>query len=65
MYGAEKGGWELMGDSPAGLLGLVAIYEHRDPSEYREYWWREDGPDDLWKTISKTKPDFVPISQRR
>ena len=65
LFGAEKDGWDLLGNSPAGLLGMVAIYEHRAPTEYREYWWREDGPKDRYKTIPKTKPDFVPVSQRR
>lgn len=64
MYGAEKDGWDLLGDSPAGLLGLVAIYEYQDPAKYEQYWWRADGPEDRWENISKTKPEFEPVWRR-
>lgn len=39
LFYAEKNGWDFAADSPTALLGVVAIYETRQPSEYREYWW--------------------------
>ena len=43
-YCAERDGWDFMADSPTGLLGLVAIYEHKRPGEWQEYWWKEMDP---------------------
>lgn len=45
LYYAERDGWDFASESPCGLLGVVAMYEHRAPTEYREYWWRTDGID--------------------
>jgi hypothetical protein len=39
MYCAEKDGWDFMADSPTALLGVIAIFEHKRPEKYREYWW--------------------------
>jgi hypothetical protein len=43
-YWAEKDGWDFRADTPCALLGLVALFEHKQPDAYREYWWHEDGP---------------------
>jgi len=40
LYYAERGGWDFAADSATALLGVVAIYEHQAPKEYKEYWWR-------------------------
>jgi hypothetical protein len=40
LFYAEKDGWDFAADDPTALLGLVAIYEHRKPAAYAEYWWR-------------------------
>lgn len=42
LFWAERNGWDFAADSPTGLLGVVAIYEHRRPDQYKEYWWRGD-----------------------
>jgi hypothetical protein len=42
LFWAERDGWDFVGDSPTGLLGVIAIFEHRSPTEYKEYWWRKD-----------------------
>jgi hypothetical protein len=55
----------LLSDSPAGLLGMVAIYEHRSPTEYREYWWREDDSIELYRNIPREKHEFTPVWQRK
>ncbi|MBL8622590.1 MAG: hypothetical protein JNK64_14850 [Myxococcales bacterium] len=39
LFFAEKDGWDFAADSPTALLGVVAIYEARQPKAYREYWW--------------------------
>jgi hypothetical protein len=40
-YWCERDGWDLNASSPTALLGLVAIFEHRSPVAFQEYWWRE------------------------
>lgn len=44
-YWAEKDGWDFVSRSPCGLLGLIAIFEYRNPQHYREYWWRAEEVD--------------------
>ena len=41
---AERDGRDFVADTPTGLLGLVAIYEHKRPQELRENWWKEPEP---------------------
>jgi hypothetical protein len=65
LYCAEKDGWDFMGNSPAGLLGMIAIYEFRSPERYSEYWWRSDDPVGPYRDLSEEKPDFVPIWERQ
>ncbi len=60
MYCAEKDGWDFMADGPISLLGLVAIYEHQNPSTYRDYWWRQEGPLEFNKLPSEA-PDCIPL----
>ncbi len=60
LYCAERGGWDFMAESPTSLLGVVAIYEYRNPSRYAEYWWREEGPADFRNLPSKPKP-YKPV----
>lgn len=55
-YCAEREGWDFTAQSPCGLLGVIAIFEHKQPSEYREYWWREEGPIIRDKLPSEPKP---------
>ena len=42
LFCAERDGWDFMAESPVGLLGLIAMYEHLEPTEYKEYWWRSE-----------------------
>jgi hypothetical protein len=59
-YRCEKGGWDFMAESPVGLLGLVAIFEHIAPIQYREYWWRKEG-DPVFETLTHDPPDFLAV----
>lgn len=43
-YRAQKDGFTFAGDNPIELLGLVAVYEHVQPSRDEPYWWVVDGP---------------------
>lgn len=36
-FWCQREGWDFCSDSPCGLLGLVAIFEHKNPSKYTEY----------------------------
>ncbi|NVB83602.1 MAG: hypothetical protein HOV81_34830 [Kofleriaceae bacterium] len=47
IYRAERDGWDFAAHTPCGLLGVVAIFEHRQPTKYEEYWWRKEEVDEL------------------
>lgn len=64
VFGAEKEGWDFLSDSPCGLLGLIAIHEHRQPEEYREYWWRIEGEDLYGQLPSRPQPYSAVIHDR-
>jgi hypothetical protein len=61
---AEKDGWDFMAFDPVQLLGLVSIYETKQPAEFREYWWRIDRPL-LYDRVSARRPKFIPIWERK
>jgi hypothetical protein len=56
----KKEGWDFMSDSPCGLFGLIGIFELKSPSEYSEYWWREDGPN-IYRTLAKQPRPYDPV----
>lgn len=60
---AERDGWDFVADNPLSLLGLVGIYEHRRPSEWREYWWKSEGPLD-YRRLPTTAPDYRSVIER-
>ncbi|HEY9475240.1 MAG TPA: hypothetical protein VIS06_15510 [Mycobacteriales bacterium] len=63
MFCAQRDGWDFMGDSPISLLGLVAIYEHKNPTSYVEYWWRT-APTRASGSIPTTPPEYEPVWQK-
>lgn len=63
LYCAEKNGWDFMADSPCALLGLISIYEFKNPTTWGEYWWR-DNEKDLLDNLSKKKPEFISVMRR-
>ncbi|MFC5474361.1 hypothetical protein [Paraherbaspirillum soli] len=60
LYCAEKNGWDFKAESPCGLLGIVTIYEFKNPGQYSEYWWKEEG-ENVFRNISHEQPAYVPI----
>ena len=60
LYCAEKDGWDFMAESPLSLLGIVAIFEQKSPSTYREYWWKEEGKD-IYQNLPEQAPEYKPI----
>jgi hypothetical protein len=43
---AEKDGYDFRADNPIELLGLIAVYEYRQPDgPPKPYWWNVDEPD--------------------
>ncbi|EPX64325.1 hypothetical protein D187_005459 [Cystobacter fuscus DSM 2262] len=60
MYCAEKDGWDFMAQTPCGLLGVVAIFEYKQPSEYREYWWQEQGQD-IYSNLPRQPRAYKPV----
>jgi hypothetical protein len=61
---AERDGWDFMADDPVQLLGLIAIYEAHQPAKHTEYWWKIDEPR-LWDKIPSSRPDYVPVWERK
>jgi hypothetical protein len=57
---AEKNGWDFMADDPLYLLGLIAIFEHHKPSQYKDMWWELDKPN-LIEKPAKLAPDYKPV----
>lgn len=45
-FWAEKDGWDFVSSTPAGLLGIITIYETVNPITYHYYWWKENIDDD-------------------
>jgi hypothetical protein len=63
MYCAEKNGWDFMADSPCGLLGLISIYEFKQPTIYKEHWWQDDDKD-LLNNLRK-KPKYTSVTDKK
>lgn len=63
-YWAEKDGWDYVSRSPVALLGLIAIYEYRQPTAWSEYWWRAPDYEIGLRVPSKPKP-YTPIYARK
>lgn len=64
LFCAEKEGWDFMAESPCSLLGIIAIYEHKKPDRYHEYWW-QDNDKALYPATSQHKPDYVSVVTER
>ena len=60
-YFAEREGWDFQSPTPCGLLGLVAIFEYKQPAGFRDYWWREEGPDVYRNLPDHPSKGYVPI----
>lgn len=64
-YLAERNGWDFQSETPCGLLGLVAIFDEKRPTEFSEYWWKEDVPD-VYQNLPECPPkEYVPVWKRR
>jgi hypothetical protein len=64
-YCAEKEGWDFRSPSAAGLLGLIAIYEFKQPPAYSEYWWRVDGPELFPELPNAPEREYWPVGRPR
>ena len=52
---AKKGGYDFVANSPLELLGLVAIFEFKNPQNPPEdYWWLVEGENILDELLPKT-----------
>lgn len=63
VFWAQRGGWDFLADSPIALLGLVAIYEQREPGSYTEYWWKAQPRHDSLD-LPTAPPDYTPVWRR-
>lgn len=57
---AEKDGWDFCSGSMCGLLGLIAIFESLEPTEYRENWWRNDQLSD-YRNAPRRPKQYHPV----
>lgn len=62
-YCCEKEGWDFTAESATELLGVVGIFEHHNPSQYTEYWWRIT---DEWliEDLPKSPKSYIPVWKR-
>ncbi|MDB5335272.1 MAG: hypothetical protein JWN70_891 [Planctomycetaceae bacterium] len=57
---ARKNGFTFSADNPIELLGLVAIFDFKQPTEDCPYWWTVEGAD-VWSQLMETAfPDKTP-----
>ena len=61
VFCAEKDGWDFESESPCGLLGLVTIFEIRQPAQYEEYWWRQGDADIYHSLPGKPERAYTPV----
>lgn len=54
---ARRGDFHFCGDNPIELIGLVAIYDHLQPSEDIPYWWKINVPDISTELMEKAFPE--------
>jgi hypothetical protein len=60
-YLAERDGWDFQSETPCGLLGLVAIFEYKQPDAYGEYWWKEDDPALYGNLPERPLREYIPV----
>lgn len=65
LYYAELNGWDFASKTPVGLVGLVALFEDRRPSEYREYWWKAPEVGLIESLPPEPERDYVPVYCRK
>jgi hypothetical protein len=63
-YCAQKGGWDFWAKSPCGLLGLIAMFEHLSPTEYKSYWWQVEGPD-IYDDMPTAPQPFTSVMEKK
>jgi len=60
---ATKDGYSLVASNPTELLGLAAVYEHKEQSSQEPYWWLVPGDDileELYSSVGLGMPAFPP-----
>lgn len=63
-YCCEKDGWDFTAEGATELLGVVAFFEHHQPKEYKEYWWKIDEPW-LIQDVPKEPESYTPVWKRK
>ncbi len=54
---ARQGEFIFRADNPIELLGLVAIYDHVQPTAAQPYWWSVPGADIRTELLDAAFPD--------
>jgi hypothetical protein len=57
---AQRGGWDFWADNPVSLLGLAAIFEYKNPSDYTSRWWETEGSI-RYPNVPETAPEYTPV----
>ncbi|WP_430792012.1 hypothetical protein [Actinoplanes sp. G11-F43] len=57
---AQRDGWDFWADNPISLLGLVAVFEHKNPTEFVSNWWVTEGSV-RYPDVPETAPDYIPV----
>jgi len=62
-YCAQRDGWDFWADNPVSLLGLAAIFEYKNPSEYTSRWWETEGTI-RYPNVPEDAPEYTPVYGR-
>ncbi|GAA2852614.1 hypothetical protein Acy02nite_51640 [Actinoplanes cyaneus] len=57
---AQRDGWDFWADNPISLLGLVAIFEYKNPSEFTHRWWETTGSI-RYPDVPETAPEYTAV----
>lgn len=60
---AQRDGWDFWADNPVSLLGLIAIFEYKNPSDYTSRWWETQGSI-RYPNVPETPPEYTPAYGR-
>jgi hypothetical protein len=62
LFYAQREGWDFVAENPISLLGLVAIYEHKKPEAYCEYWWKTASAQGS-QSLPTIAPEYVSVTK--
>ena len=63
-YKAERRGWDFAAGSMTALLGLVSIFEHKNPRRYSEGWDLKGMEDMSLGDVARKPIPYTPVQMK-